>query len=138
MPLGNVLGEFTLKVMSVRHSEMGGGQVRIEVDLAGEGTGQILGQHIGTLAVVVGGAPSRPAPYTYLGTVLAASGAVVRVSSWGIGLRTGEGHKIRYRGATCHTTDDPSLGAGNNVIAAAEFEADPATMTVKGAVCEWK
>ena len=138
MPLGNVLGEFTLKVMSVRHSDIGGGQVRIEVDLAGEGTGQILGQHIGTLAVVVGGDSSRPNPYTYIGTVLAASGAVVHVSSCGIGMRTGEGHKIRYRGATCYTTDDPSLAAGNNAIAAAEFEADPATMTLKGAVCEWK
>ncbi|MBI3302669.1 MAG: hypothetical protein HYZ72_11445 [Deltaproteobacteria bacterium] len=138
MPLGNVLGEFTLKVMSVRQSDIGGGQVRIEVDLAGEGTGQLPGQNIGTLAVVVGGDTNRPNPYTYTGTLLAASGAVVRVSSWGIGVRTGEGHKIRYRGAVCYATDDPKLAAFNNVIAATEAEADPATMTLKGANCEWK
>jgi hypothetical protein len=138
MPLGDIVAEFTLKAMSIRHSDLGGGQVRIEVDLAGEGTGQIPGQNIGTLSVVVGGSPDRPNPWTYTGTLLATSGSVVRVSGQGAGMRTGQGHKIRYRGVGCYSTDDPKLAAVNNLIAAVEFEADPATMTLKGASCEWK
>jgi hypothetical protein len=138
MPLGNVLGEFVLKAMSVRHTEIGGGQVRIDIDLAGEGTGQVAGQNIGTLAVVVGSSSTLPAPWTYTGTLLAASGAVVRVTGQGAGVRTGEGHKVRYRGVGCYTSDDTKLSAFNNLIAAVEFEADPATMTIKGASCEWK
>jgi hypothetical protein len=62
----------------------------------------------------------------------------MRVSVRGVGMRTGEGHKMRYRGASCSTSDDPTLAALNNVITAIEFETDPATMTVKGAVCEWQ
>jgi hypothetical protein len=124
--------------MSVRHTDIGGGQVRLEVDTAGEGTGQLPGQHVGTLTVVVGDAPNRPNPWSYLGTLLATSGAVVRVSGQGIGMRTGEGHKIRYRGAACYATDDAKMAALTNIIAGVEFEADPATMTIKGAICEWK
>jgi hypothetical protein len=138
MPLGNVLGEFILKAMSVRQSEIGGGQVRLEVDLAGEGTGQLPGQNIGTLTVTVGSDPTRPNPWAYTGTLLATSGAVVRVSGWGVGIRTGEGHKARYRGAVCYSTTDPQLAAFNGMIAAVESEADPATLTMKGATCEWK
>jgi hypothetical protein len=70
--------------------------------------------------------------------LLATSGAVVRVSGQGIGMRTGEGHKIRYRGAACYATDDAKMAALTNIIAGVEFEADPATMTIKGAICEWK
>jgi len=136
MPLGNVLGEFTGKVMSVSQSELGGGQRRIEVNLAGETTGQVRGQFFSTM--VVEGTPGRPATYTLTGVVLAASGAVMQISGRGVGMRTGEGHKIRYRGAGCATSDDPTLAALNNVITAAEFEADPVTQTIKGAVCEWK
>src|SRR5712691_7278272 len=138
MPLGNVLGEFTLKVMSVRHTDIGGGQVRLEVDLVGEGTGQLPGQHVGTLTATVGSDPNRPNPWSYIGTLLATSGAVVRVSGQGIGVRTGEGHKVRDRGAACYATDDPKMAAINNLIAAVEFEADPGTMTIKGTICEWK
>jgi hypothetical protein len=138
MPLGDVLGEFTLKVMSVRHTDLGGGQVRLEVDLAGEGTGQLPGQHVGTLTATVASNPDRPAPWSYTGTLLATSGAIVRVTGQGIGVRTGEGHKVRDRGAACYATEDPTMAALNTIIAAVEFEADPATMMVKGAICEWK
>jgi hypothetical protein len=48
-------------------------------------------------------------------------------------MRTGGGHKIRYRGATWLATDDPKRAAFNNVITAVEFKADLATMTIKGA-----
>ncbi len=39
MPLGNVLGEFVGKVTSVRISELGGGQRRLEIDSTGEARG---------------------------------------------------------------------------------------------------
>ena len=69
---------------------------------------------------------------------LAASGAVVQVSGRGVGIRTGEGHKVRYRGAGCFATTDPQLAAFNGLLSAAEFEIDPATMTIKGTAYEWK
>jgi hypothetical protein len=138
MPLGNVLGEFTLKYMSVRQTDIGGGQTRLEIDVTGEGTGQLPGQNFGTLTITMGGDANRPNPYSYTGALLTASGAVVRISSWGLRVRTGQGHKARWRGAACYATDDPSLAAFNNMIAAVESESDPATMTIKGATCEWK
>lgn len=138
MPFGNVLGEFTLKAMSIRQSEIAGGHRRVEVDLAGEASGEIPGQNIGTLVVETAGDLTRPSPYTYSGVLLAKSGAVVQVSSSGIAMRTGEGHKVRYRGAIRYTTQDPKLEPYNHMIAAVESEADPATMTLKGTACEWK
>ena len=137
MALGKVLGEFVLKAMSVRQTNIGGDRRRLEVDFAGESSGEIPGQNIGTLAVETTGDPARPSPWTYTGVLLAKSGAVVQVSSDGIGIRTGQGHKIRYRGAVTYHTDDPKLASFNHVIAAVEAEADPATMTLKGTTCEW-
>jgi hypothetical protein len=136
MPLGNVIGEFTGKIMSVRQTDLGGGQVRVELDAAGETSGQVSGQFFSTM--VVEGTPGRPATYSSTGTLLAASGAVMRVFGRGVGIRTGEGHKVRCRGSGCASTDDPKLAALNTMLTAVEFEIDPATMTVKGAVCEWK
>jgi hypothetical protein len=43
MPLGNTLVEFVLKGMSVRHSDLGGGQMRIEGDFGGEVTEETPG-----------------------------------------------------------------------------------------------
>src|SRR5262249_53098324 len=131
------LGEFTAKIMSIRQTDLEGGQVRIELDTVGEGTGQGLGQVISTM-VMTAGAPGRPSPFTGTGTLLAASGAVVRWSSCGVGRRTGEGHKVRSRGVGSYATDDPNLAAFNRIIAAGEFEVDPVAMTVKGAVWEWE
>jgi hypothetical protein len=136
MPLGNVLGEVTAKVTSVRISELGGGQRRIEIDSVGEVKGQVPGQGFATM--VIEGVPGQAVTYTSTGTILAASGAVVRVSGRGVGIRTGEGHKARYRGASCFATDDPKLASLNGLLAAAEFEVDPTTMTIKGVACEWK
>jgi hypothetical protein len=62
---------------------------------------------------------------------------VVQIAGSGIAIRTGEGHKARYRGATTYHTDDPKLAPFNHVIAAVEAETDPATMTLKGANYEW-
>ena len=139
MPFGNSLGEFVLKVLSVRQSDLGGNQRRIEGDYGGEVTGQAPGNHYGTLTVVGGtDDPTRPNPWTYTGTTLATSCAVVAVSGSGIGRRTGEGHKVRLRGVARYSTADPKLSMLNHVIAAVEADLDPATMTLKGSACEWK
>ena len=139
MPLGNGLGEFVLKATSVRHSDLGGGQTRIEVDFNGESKGQLTGLALGTLTVTVSASTMHtPNPWTFIGNILGNGGEVVAISGQGMGMRTGDGHKIRYRGAVRYMTADPKLAALNNVLAAVESEADPATMTLKGAACEWK
>jgi hypothetical protein len=138
MSLGTVLGEFQAKATTVRQTDLGGGQVRFEIDLAGESSGRVPGQSIGTMTVTAGDDPTRPNPWSYTGMLLAKSGAVVRVSGWGVGMRTGQGHQGRYRGAVCYTTDDATLAEFNGLIAAVESEADPATMLLKGITYEWK
>ncbi len=139
MPFGNSLGEFVLKMTSVRQSDLGGGQVRIEADFAGEVSGEAPGNHYGTLTAIVGSEdPNRPNPWSYVGSTLTTSGAIVRVTGSGIAQRTGKGHNIRYRGASRYSTADPKLAALNNVIGAVESEFDVATLTLKGAACEWK
>jgi hypothetical protein len=137
MAIGKVLGEFVFKATSVRQTSIGGDRRRLEIDLVGEGTGEIPGQNIGTLTLETSGDTSRPNSWSYTGALLAKSGAVVQVSGSGFGIRTGEGHKARYRGTVGYHTDDPKLADFNRVIAATEFETDPATMTLKGVVCEW-
>jgi hypothetical protein len=91
MPLGNVLGEVVAKVTSVRISDLGGGQRRLEIDSTGEVKGQVPGQGFATM--IVEGITGQTVTYTTTATVLAASGAVVRMSGRGVGIRTGEGHK---------------------------------------------
>jgi hypothetical protein len=88
--------------------------------------------------MTVEGVPGHPVTYSITGALLAASGAVVQFSGRGVGIRTGEGHKVRYRGAACYATADPNLAAFNSMLGGVEFEIDPATMSIKGAVCEWK
>jgi hypothetical protein len=139
MPFGNSLGEFVFKMTSVRQTDLGGGQLRIEADFAGEVSGEAPGNHYGTLTATVGSEdPTRPNPWSYVGSTLTTSGAIVRVTGSGIAQRTGAGHNIRYRGASRYSTADPKLAALNNVIGAVESEFDAATLTLKGAACEWK
>ena len=137
MPLGNVLGEFTYTASSVKLTDLGGGRIRAELDLSGEATGQVSGKLLGTL-IIEGSGPGRPSTYTGTGLLFGASGSVVRFSTCGVGIRTGEEHKARFRGTVSYATEDPQLVAFNSMIAATEFETDPITNTVKGAVCEWK
>src|SRR5271163_5026310 len=99
MPLGENLGEFEFKAKSVRHAALEGGQVRIEVDFAGEAGGDVSGYHFGTLAYCPL-APHQPFSWTYTGSTLGADGSVVGLSAQGIGTRTGDGHKIKFRGAS--------------------------------------
>jgi hypothetical protein len=137
MALGKVLGEFVVKAMSVRQTDLGGDRRRLEIDLAGESAGEVPGQNIGTMTVEMSGDSTRPNPWTYTGVLLAKSGAVIQVSSNGVGIRTGNDHKARYRGAGRYHTDDAKLASFNHMIVALEFEADPATMTIKGTNYEW-
>ena len=76
--------------------------------------------------------------FTYIGATLAASGATVGITASGVAQRTGKGHNIRYRGAVRYSTTDPKFAALNDVIGAVESEFDAATLTLKGAGCEWK
>jgi hypothetical protein len=137
MPLAESIVEYQLKTTSIKPIDLGGGQIRIETTLAGEVTGDVPGQNFGTLTVTVN-AIGRPNPWSYVGATLTTSGSVVRISGQGLAIRTGEGHRTRYRGAVCYSTDDPKLADFNNVIAAVEFEIDPITQLMKGAACVWK
>ena len=125
--------------MSVKQLDLGGGQMRIEVDYAGEVTGEGSGSHYGTLSLTAGrDNPNLPMPWSYVGTTLATTGAIIGVTASGMAQRTGQGHKMRLRGVDRYSTSDAKLAMLNNLIAATESELDPATNTVKGVVCEWK
>jgi hypothetical protein len=137
MPFGNSLGEFSLKAMSVKHIELGGRQLRIEIDYKGEVTGEMAGSHYGTLSLVLTDDPDRPMPCNYVGTTLATTGAAISVTASGLAQRTGQGQKLRLRGVVRYSTTDAKLATVNNLIAATESELDPATDTLKGVGCEW-
>lgn len=137
MPLGKLLWDLVLKAMSVRQTSLGGDRRKVEIDLAGESSGEVPGQNIGTLSVETSGDLNRPSSWTYTGVLLAKSGAVVQIAGNGYGIRTGEGHKARYRGTGSYYSDDPKLAPFNKLIAAVEMEADPATMTLKVIGHEW-
>jgi hypothetical protein len=137
MPLGDVVAEFVLKATSVRTVPLNGDQVRIEVDLAGDVKGLFPGRHFGTLISYPIEA-ARPYAWSYSGRTLGDSGAVVRVTGDGTAVHTGEGHKIRFRGAERLQTNDPALAELNGVIVALEAEADPLTVTLAGAAYMWR
>jgi hypothetical protein len=137
MPFGESLGEFILKATSVRTIPLGADQTRTEVDFVGDVKGEVTGRHFGTLLSY----PTdlkRPYAWTYNGRTLADSGAVVRVTGEGTAIRSGDGHKIRFRGAQRFLTDDPKLSEFNQAVGAIEAEADPMTMTLTGVSCIWK
>ncbi len=140
MPFGNSVGEAVMKQITGRQSELAGGQKRVEIDYAGEAAGQIPGNTYGTLTLVIDehDDPASPIPFSYTGTTLTSSGAVLHQSASGLAQRTGEGHKIRLRGVMRSSTKDSKLAAFNNMIVAMESEFDPATNTIKGGGCEWK
>ena len=132
MPLGNVVGEFTVKITSLKQTELSGGQIRVEMDTAGEATGLVTGQNMGTLVAEV--TPGKPSPFHVTGMVLPASGAPTRYSAWGIGVGGAENHKVRLRGTVRYLGDDPKTAT---MIGAVEAEVDLKGMTIKGALCEW-
>jgi hypothetical protein len=43
MALGKKIGEYVLKAMSVRQTEAGGDRRHLEIDMAGESTGEVTG-----------------------------------------------------------------------------------------------
>jgi hypothetical protein len=132
MPLGNVLGEFSLKITSLTQTELSGGQIKLEMNTVGEGTGQVPGRSLGTLVAEV--TPGKPSPFQVTGMVIPASGAPTRFSAWGIGIGSPQSQKARLRGAVRYLGDDPKTAA---LIGAVEAEVDLKEMTIKGAVCEW-
>ena len=135
MSLGNVLGEFSAKITSLKQTELGGGQRRIEIDTIGENTGQLAGQSFASLVIEF--TPGQPSPFSVTGTVLTTSGAPVQFNAWGLGMVGAEAHKARMRGAVRNTAADPTLAAMNTVIGAVEAEIDLKELTIKGAICEW-
>jgi hypothetical protein len=132
MPLGNVLGEFTAKITSLKQTELSGGQIKIEMNTVGEGTGQIPGRTMATLVAEV--TPGKPSPFHVTGVVMPASGAPTRFSAWGIGVGGVASHQVRLRGAMRYLGDDPKTAT---LIAAVEAEIDLKELTIKGAGCEW-
>lgn len=133
MPLGNVLGEFSTKIMSLKQTDIGPGQRRVEIDVAGESTGQASGQNIGSLVAEV--TSGRPSPFTVTGTVLTESGAA-EYNAYGVGVQVGQ--KVQLRGAVRFASGDPNLAALNGAVGAVEAEIDFPAMTMNGTVCEWK
>jgi len=141
MSLGNNIAEFVLKMTSVRQTDLGGGQRRLEVDYAGEVSGPVAGNHYGTLAAVFNenDDPARPNHFSWTGTTLTESGAIVNISAWGLSQGTWhKGDSLRLRSIGRLTSTDSALAAYNNQMVAFEGEFDPATGTLKGAGLEWK
>ena len=132
MPLGNVLGEFSANITSLKQTELSGGQIRVEIDSVGESTGQLPGKNIASMVAEV--TQGQPNPFSVTGFVMPASGAPTRFSAWGIGVGGEESHKVRLRGAVRYLGDDPNTAT---LIGAVEAEIDLKEMTVKGALCEW-
>jgi hypothetical protein len=139
MPWGKSIGAFVGKAVSIRHGDIGDGQMKVETDLAGEATGTAPGNHYGTLTLVIGrDGLTNPVPFSYAGTTLMSSGGVVGTTQSGVVQHTGEGHKVRYRGVARFVTADPKLAAVNSLVFAVETEIDGATMGVKAEGYEWK
>jgi hypothetical protein len=138
MPLGEVFAEAVSNVTSVRYTDIGGGQTKIEIDVRGEVKGRVNGVTSGTFSVIRGSDPAKPGSWTYVGRAFLASGAIVAVSGQGLSARTGDGQKVCFRGSMTGNNDDPKLAELNNIIAAFEGEADPMTGVFTGANCVWK
>ena len=93
MPLGTNLGEFIGKVTSVGITGLDGGDQCIESDFTGEAKGQVPGQIFGTM--IIEGTAGHSVAYKVTGAILASSGAVIRYSGRGVGLRSGTRGTVR-------------------------------------------
>ncbi len=65
MPLGEIVGEFTLKVTSINYSPVGGEMTKAEVNVAAETNGRISGRGFGTLTIE--GVPGTTRRWSYVG-----------------------------------------------------------------------
>jgi hypothetical protein len=110
MALGNVLGEFTGKVTSVRITDLGGGRRRLEIDSTGEVKGQVPGQVFATM--VVEGVPGQAVTYTSTGAILAASGAVVYPNRRGPQGTVSGGRVFRHRRPQAGRLQRPTFSRG--------------------------
>ena len=93
MPLGTILGEFIGKVTSVGITGLGGGDQCIESDFTGEAKGQVPGQIFGMM--IIEGTAGRSVTYKVTGAILASSGAMIRYSGRGVGIRSGTRGTVR-------------------------------------------
>ena len=141
MPFGKSMGSAQMKLMAVRQTDRGGGQVHLEADYVGDVTGEAAGNHYATFTMSVNenDDPARPIPFTYIGTTLLTSGATQAATGSGFAARTGKGHNARLRGLLRSSPNkDPKLAEVNNMIVAVEWEYDAATNMMKAEGCEWK
>jgi hypothetical protein len=136
MPLGEIVGEFTLKVTSVNYSPAGGEMTKAEVNVAAEISGRLSGRGFGTLTIE--GVPGLTRRWAYAGATFTSAGARIEISGQGVLVPTGTGPRGRARGTATYRSTAPELSWLNGFVGAVEFEADPTAEVIKGAVCEWK
>ena len=136
MPLGEVVGEFTLKVTSVNYSPVGGEATKAEVNVSAEISGRISGRGFGTL--IIEGVPGTTRRWSYAGANFTAAGARIEISGQGVVAPAGTGPQGRGRGTATYRSAAPELSWLNGFVGAVEFTADPTAEMIKGAVCEWK
>jgi hypothetical protein len=127
MPLGNSLGGSCFKVLSVRESDLGENQRRIEGDYGGEVTGQPLRHSHGGLGPMI-----RLDPILGPTLVQRSQLRVRLLLSQDRASASGpaRGNKVRLRGVARYSTADPKPSMLNHVLAA-EADLDSATMTLK-------
>ena len=136
MSLGEIIGEFTLKVTSVNYSPAGGEMTRAEVNVAAEVKGRMSGRGFGTLTIE--GVPGTTRRWSYAGANFTPAGARVEISAYGVLVPTGTGPQGRGRGTATYRSAAPDLRWLDGFVGAVEFDADPTAEMIKGAVCEWK
>ncbi len=136
MPLGEVIGEYNLKATSVTVQQIADDRTRYEINFMGEASGRIAGQAFGTFTVE--GPAAGPGVWSYTGSILANQGATIIVTAQGVSAQMPGGHRFRIRGTALYKSSSPALASLGEVVGAVEGEGDPATLTLKGAVCEWK
>src|SRR5262245_10861045 len=95
MPLGEIVGEFTLKVTSVNYSSAGGEMTKAEVNVAAEISGRISGRGFGTLTIE--GVPGTTRRWSYVGANFTPAGGRIEISGQGGRVSSGAGPQGRGR-----------------------------------------
>src|SRR5712692_30032 len=100
MPLGEIVGEFTLKVTSVNYSPAGGEMTKAEVNVTAEISGRISGRGFGTLTIE--GVPGTTRRWSYAGANFTPTGARIEINGQGVLAPTGAGPRGRGRGTATY------------------------------------
>ena len=125
MAQGKQLGEFKLTSTSTTFTPGPGAAITVQVNFEGPVTGEMAGQHRGTL-VAVGVPGAKSGTYTYCGITLQGNGEVIGLSSQGTVENIGN-HKRRLRGVNHFS---------NGLIATVEAEGDLMARTLTGKLYE--